>query len=514
MANKRTGMRKIREIIRLNFQMGLSERKISRALNVSRDTTNKVLKAVKDKGLGYEDVEKLNHDELSELIYQPDNKKVNEKYENLKEWFPYITRELKRTGVTLTLLWQEYKAKNPDGYRSTQFNYHYQKWREDSDVGMHIEHKAGDKMFVDYAGKKMEIVDSKTGESKQVSIFVSILGASGLIYAQASLTQKQEDFIIANENAIRFYEGAPAAIVPDCLKTGVKKTHKYEPDINPVYSDFAKHYGTTILPARAYKPKDKALVENAVRLVYMNVYAPLRNTVFHSLDELNTAIQEKLSDLNNKKYQKMNVSRRELFEQTEKCALKPLPFMRFEMKRYKRLKVQFNYHVEIREDKHYYSVPFQYKGKNVEVIYNQYVVEIYHENKRIAFHRRDLNENKYSTLKEHMPPDHKFYGEWSYERIINWASTIGVNTKSVVKRILEEKQHPEQGFKVCLGLLNLAKNYSQERLEKACEKAIIFNTYSYKGIKLILDKKLDMQSEQLLFQTPVHENIRGNQYYN
>lgn len=514
MANKRTRMKKIREIIRLGIEIGLSERKISKVFKTSRETTNKILHAVKDKGLSYCDIEKLNDELLSGLIYKNEKRKDNEKYEKLKEWFEYITRELKKTGVTLSLLWQEYKSKNPDGYQSTQFNYHYQKWREKSDVGMHIEHKAGDKLFVDYAGKKMEIVDAKTGECRQVSVFVSILGASGLIYAEARLTQKQEDFITCNENALRYYGGSVNAIVPDCLKTGVKKAHKYEPEINPVFSDFARHYGTTILPARPYKPKDKALVENAVRLIYMNVYAPLRNTVFHSINELNTAIREKLVDLNNKKYQKMNVSRRELFEQTEKPALKPLPCMRFEMKRYKRLKVQFNYHVEIREDRHYYSVPFQYKGKTVEVIYNKYVVEIYHENKRIAFHYRDLNENKYSTLGEHMPPTHKFYSEWSYERIVNWASSIGVNTQSVVKRILEEKQHPEQGFKVCLGLLNLVKNYSEQRLENACEKAIIFNTYSYNGIKLILDKNLDKQTELLLFQTPVHENIRGNQYYN
>lgn len=514
MAKKKVTMNKIREIIRLAEEMGLSNRKIGSALRISHPVVGQYISDINACGLTYQDIKEMSDTKLLEIL----EKKKSEsqaRYGPISKKFEYYVEELKKPGVNRVVLWEEYKKECPDGYSYSQFCYHLQVWLDGGDVTMHLEHKAGDKAFVDFAGKKLSLVDTVTGEIKEVETLVAILGASQLIYVETVESQKKEDWIRANENALWYYGGVPAALVPDCLKSGVTKGDKYEPDINPEYADFARHYGTVILPARPNRAKDKALVENAVNLVYSRIYAPLRNRTFNGLDELNQAIWELLDRHNNMRFQRLEKSRRQLFEEIEKPTLKPLPAHRYEPRRFLNLKVQFNYHIEIREDRHYYSVPWRYKRKRVQVIYTYRAVEIYHDNLRIAFHRRDTIPNKYTTLREHMPPHHRFYDEWSPQRMINWAEKIGPQVKAMITEVFARREHPEQAFKVCLGIINLSKKYGEQRLNRACMRALEFSNYSYKVVKNILEKGLDRMEEDPKNAEPLclHENIRGSQYY-
>jgi transposase len=421
-----------------------------------------------------------------------------------------------RPGVTLQHLWQEYRDEHLDGYSYSQFCYHFQLWRSASELTMHIEHKAGDKMFIDFAGKKFEIVDKETSELKEVETFVAVLGASQYTYVEVVATQQKQDVISATENAFGYFGGVTCAVVPDCMKTAVTRPDKYEPDINPEYADFSRHFQTVILPARPKRPKDKALVENAVRIVYMWIYAPLRDRIFHSLEELNFAIRQELEKYNTKPMQKLGVSRKMRFEQIEKQALAPLPTEPYVIRCFKSLKVQFNYHIYLSEDKHHYSVPYRYRAKQVTVIYNDSVVEIFYNNQRLVFHKRDRTANGYTTIKEHMPSQHRVMSDWNPERLINWARKLGEYVEVVISHILRRAEHPEQAYKVCLGILNLTRTVETERLNKACRKVVEFENYSLKGIKNILKNKLEEQQIDCFetLEPPDHQNIRGSKYYN
>lgn len=514
MSNRRTSMNKVREIIRLNETCRISNRQIARALDISRPVVGQYLTYYKKSGLTYADIERMSDEDLASR-FEGTKKNQSEKYVKVSEKFEYYAKELKKTGVTLDTLWKEYNAVNPTGYGRTQFCYHFQVWRNSLEVTMHIEHKAGEKMFVDYTGKKMTVYDRKTGVGREAEILVAILGASQLTYVEAVESQKKEDWIKANDNALWYLGGAPQAIVPDCLKSAVDDGNKYEPSINPEYGDFARHYETVILPARPKTPKDKAMVENAVKIVYIRIFAPLRNRIFYSMEELNEAIREQLEIHNNTPLQRMKVSRWELFKEIEQQVLKPLPSCKYELRGFLNLKVQFNYHIYFSPDTHYYSVPWQNKGKRVVVIYTSENVEIYHKNIRIAFHKRDRVVNGYTTLKEHMPAHHQFYADWSPQRMISWGSAVGANVKVMIEKVLESRKFPEQAYKVCLGILNLSKKYGNERLNQACERALQYNCYSYKSIKNMLEKGLDKTQEEIVFPAlPIHKNIRGNQYFN
>ena len=465
-------------------------------------------------GLTYEETKDMPDSRFFALFEKQRNKRCS-KYEDISKLFPYFVTELKKTGVTLMILWNEYQKKHPDGYSYSQFCYHFQVWRNASKVTMHIEHKAGDKMFVDYAGDRLMIVDRKTGKEQPVEVFVAILGASQLTYAEASLTQKSEDWIRSNERAFIYCGGVTQAIVPDNLKSGVTQSNRYEPGINVMFDDFAEHYQTVILPARVRRPQDKALVENAVNLVYQRIYAPLRNRVFYSLEELNEAIWDLLEQHNNTPFQRLKTSRRELFDNIEKPVLKPLPKERYAIKQCKELTVQFNYHVELREDRHYYSVPWQLKGKRVRVVYDDRNVAIYYDNVRLIQYKRDRSPNGYTTLHTHMPPHHRFYAQWSPERFIRWAQSIGDDVVEMIQVVLKSREHPEQAFKTCMGILNLVKKHGPDRLNKACARALGFGFYSYKRIKNILDRGLEEEplTESRELTVSSHENIRGSQYY-
>lgn len=505
-------MNKLREIVRLAQTADLSQRAITRALGVSRPVVKEYLTKIDKAGLSYEMIKNMDDDALLQAVTDK-TLKTNERYNTLYQQFDYISKELKRTGVTLERLWHEYRQKHPNGYGYSQFCYHYQVWRSSSEITMNISHKAGDKMFVDFAGKKLEIVNRQTGEISEVETFIAVLGASQYTYIEAAADQKKHDWIKVNQNALIYFGGVPEAIVPDNLKSAVNKTNKYEPEINPEYADFARHYQTTILPARAKHPKDKALVEGAVRIVYNRIYAALRDRIFHSLEELNGAIRMELERYNSIPMQRLNISRRQLYDDIEKNTLNPLPEEKYQLRTFKSLKAQFNYHIYLSEDKHNYSVPYRYRGKQVTVIFTDSVVEIFYKNKRIALHKRNQTISGYSTFKEHMPKQHRQYEEWSPQRFSNWAAKIGTCVETVISTVLAGKKHPEQAYKTCMGILKLTDKYGDHRLNHACEKAIEFDYISYKGIKYILENKLDNYQEEMFQPLPAHNNIRGQYYY-
>jgi transposase len=508
-------MNKLKEFLRL-IEQGCSYREIARVLDISRGSVENYSATFKKNNLKYRDVVNLTDEQLEEIL-SIGGKVLNSKetYQKLLSKFPNYSCELKKTGVTLRLLWEEYKTENTDGYGYSQFCFHYQQWNEMKKVSMHIDHKYGDKMFVDFSGDKLKILNPQTGIETEVEVFVSILGGSNLTYAEAVLSQKKEDFIRVTENSLLYFGGVPAAIVPDCLKSAVTKGNKYEPEINPDYADFARHYDTVILPARPYHPKDKSPVENAVRLVYQRVFAPLRNRIFTSLEELNIAVKEHLEIHNKKLMHKTNLSRRDLFEMYERNTLKPLPIRKYDFKKFSTATVQINYHIYLKEDGHCYSVPYRFKGNKISIIYTDRFVEIFYRNERIATHERKRGSG-YSTNKEHMPSHHKFYAEWSPEKILSWATNIGDKVKSVANYILSSSQHPEQGFKSCIGIINLSKKYGNIRVNHACQIAITYQEFSYRFINSLLERGMDkIESEQqdLPFNTPIHENIRGDEYY-
>jgi transposase len=377
-------------------------------------------------------------------------------------------------------------------------------------------------MFVDYAGEKLAIIDQKTGKEQPVEVFVAILGCSQLTYVEASMSQQSEDWIRSNERALWYFNGGVQAIVPDNLRSAVSRSNRYEPGINPTYDDFAEYYKTVIIPTRVREARDKALVENAVGLVYQRIYAPMRNMSFHSLEELNKTIWFLLEEHNNTPFQRLDTSRRGLFEEVERRALKPLPTEKYPLKTIKVLTVQINYHVELREDRHYYSVPYylRKRGKKtqVKVMYDDRIVAIYYDNIRIAQHKRDRRQNEYTTIPEHRPPAHRYVAEWSSERFLRWAASIGEDVALVIAKVLESRKYPEQAFKVCMGILNLVKIYDAERVNNACRRAHSFGIYSYTRIENMLKQGLEdeVQSEfeWRKPQIPLHENIRGSDYYN
>ena len=514
MSKKRTNVEKTREILRLCIDLKLSIRKAAEATGISKTTVGEYVAEFKRTGLSYKDIMVMDDIKLVEL-FEKSNKASNPQYEDLSNNFQYYEKELKRPGVTLYLLWKEYKDQRKEGFSYSRFCFHYQMWSEKQKPGMHINHKAGDKMYVDFTGKKMHIVDRLTGELQEVEIFVAILGASQLTYVEASLSQKKEEWIRLNENAMLYFGGVPRAIVPDNLKSGVTKASRYEPLLNETYHDFARYYNTVILPARPAKPKDKSLAENAVNLTYQRIFARLRNITFFSLQDLNEAIWEELEKHNDVFFQKREISRRQLFEQIEKHELQTLPVERYELKEFQAVRVQFNYHIYLKEDKHYYSVPWQFTGKKVKVIYTSTAVEIYKNNIRIAIHIRDRKNYTYTTKTEHMPPEHQFVNGWEPDRFIKWATMMGDNVKDFIELLLDSREHPEQAFKACMGILKLGKKYDKKALQIVCKKAIDLNCISYRFIDNSLKNNIyEIEEEKTNDLTlPFHDNIRGKGCY-
>jgi transposase len=515
MANTPISMSKIRQLLRLDVQ-GYSKLRIAEQTSISRNTLKKYLTAFKESQLSYEEINLLSDKALEELFVKPRAKPLSAKLETLFGLFPSMDKDLKKKGVNQLLLWEDYKKKHPDGVGRSQFNHYYAQWKAQVNPVMHLEHKAGDKTFIDFAGDKLSIVDRETGEVRKVEVFVSILGASQLTYVEAVNTQRNEDLIGASENGFHYFGGVTAAIVPDNLKSAVTKSNKYEAELNELFADFAHHYGTTVLPARAYRPRDKALVENAVRLVYTRIYTRVCRQTYYSLEELNAAIREALEEHNNRLLKGRNYSRRQQFEEIERATLQPLPVLRYELRKQLFVTVMKNGHVSLNVDKHYYSVPYRFIGKKVKLMYSRNTVEIFYNYQRIAMHERIKSPYNYTTDKDHLASTHRFVTEWTPERFLSWGESIHEDVKLYILKILQRKQHPEQGYKSCLGVLTFAKKAGNDRLIKACQRALDYGIYNYKTIKNILEKGLDKDNDpgsSDALQMPEHENIRGENYY-
>ena len=514
MPKNRTDVEKIREILRLCLELNYSLRDAAIALEVSKTTVGEYIAEFKRSGLSYQEIIGMSDTEVTEL-FDKSNKSSNPLYEALSKDFENISKQLKRTGVTLYLLWEEYHQKQEVGFSYSRFCHHYRMWERRQDPDMHMEHKAGDITYMDFTGKKMHIVDPDTGEIQEAEGFVSILGASQLTYLEFTQSQSLEDWIWVNENAFIYYGGVTRGITPDNLKSAVTKACNYEPLINETYNDFARHYGTVVLPTRPCKPKDKSLAENAVNLMYQRIFAPLRDMIFNSISELNEAAWELLEKHNNTPFQKRDITRRQLFEEIEKSELRPLPVDRYELKRYQVSRVEFTYHVYLKEDKHYYSVPNQYSGKKVKTIYSSRVVEIYKDNVRIAIHQRDRKPYRYTTIKQHMPPDHQYVNGWSPDRYIKWAEKMGGSVKEFIQLMLDQREHPQQAFKACMGVLKLGKKYDNEAMQLVCKKAIEINCISHRFIANSLKNNTYKIEEQDPgdMKLPFHENIRGKDNY-
>jgi transposase len=513
MANKCIDMINLRQIFRM-ISDNMSIRRISEYLGPHRDTVRKYVELFRESGLSYGDIEKMTDEELYDRFCRKDAKQT-EKYEKLVDKLPDLEKELKRVGVTKQLLWQEHKEEFPDGYNYSQFCHYITDYLKKNEAVMHFDYLAGDKMMIDFAGQKLHITNPKTGEIRDVEVFIAILCKSQHAYVEAVESQTIPDFLKATENALRFFGGAPRVIICDNLKSAVNKSCKYEPELNRNFEQFALHYKTTIMPTRSYKPKDKALVESTVNRVYQNIYAPLRNRTFRSIEEVNEALAEKNDAYNSKDFYNRNYSRQQVFEEIEKKELTPLPFERYYIKQYQRLTVNKNYHIYLKDDQHYYSAPYRFVSKKVQVVSTQRTVEIYFDRRRIATHKRDRSLYQYSTTPEHMPPEHKFVDGWSPDFFIDWAHGIGKETEDYIRILLEQKPHPEQSYKSCLGVLSYAKKIGKTRLNQACYRALTFKSYSYITIKNIISKGLDKleidTTKQIVL--PDHNNVRGSDYY-
>jgi len=515
MANKTISMIKIRQILRLHTQ-GHSKLKIAMQTGVARNTLKKYLAAFTASGLSFEQINVLSDKDLEDMFVKPEDKPLNEKLQTLFSLFPGIDKELTKKGVTRQMLWQHYRQGNPNGLGLSQFKQYYAQWKAQVNPTMHMEHKAGDKMYIDFAGEKLHYTDPQNGQPQPVEVFVGILGASQLTYVEGVMTQQKEDLIAVCENTLHYYQGVPAAIVPDNLKSAVTQSSKYEPTLNETFADFASHYGTTVLPARAFRPRDKALVENAVRLIYSRIYVKVRAGRYYSLVELNAAIREALEAHNNALLSGRNYSRRQLFDEIERAALMPLPALRYELKKQLFATVAKNGHAALGPDKHYYSVPYRFIGKKVKLLYSRHTVEIYYNYERIALHRRSKSPYQYTTEKEHLASTHRFVSEWTPDHFAEWAGSIHEDVRLYVLKVLDRKQHPEQAYKSCMGILGFAKKVGHERLIKACQRALGYGAYNYKTIQKILELQLDQkdapdETDQLSM--PQHDNIRGGQYY-
>ena len=514
MAKRRLSVRKIKEVLRLALENDCSIRQIAKSCDIGRSTVSDYLARARKAGLTWPLPADLDDTAIENLLFPQKSAAISLPKQQMPP-MEYLFKELKKKGVTLQLLWYEYKQDNPDGYQYSQFCELYRRWVKLLDVTLRQKHRAGEKLFIDYAGQTVPIIDPSTGEITEAQIFIAALGASNYTFAEASAAQDLPSWISSHVHAFEFFGGVPEILVPDNLKAGVTKPNRYEPDINPTYLDLAQHYGTTVIPARPGKPRDKAKVESAVLVAERWILAPLRNRKFFSIAELNKAISQKLIEFNNRKFQKLDTTRRQLFETVDNPALKPLPANSYEYAEWKKARVSIDYHIEIY--RHYYSVPYQLRKKQVDVRITSRTIEVLFKNRRVASHVRNYRPGAFKTLAEHMPKSHQKYLEWTPSRILNWAGKNGPNTQRLISLVLDSRVHPEQAYRSCLGIMRLAKRYSPKRLEDACTRAIFIKAYSYKSVESILKKGLDQQI--LLFgqsenkKTVKHSNIRGKKYY-
>ena len=513
MATGRLLMRKIRDILRLKWQLDKSNRETARSLGLSPSSVTSTMNRARVAELNWEQAESLTDDELETRLY---GERISSNKKRPIPDFSSLDIELRKPGVTLEQLHWKYLQEEPEGYRYSRFCQLYRQWRGRSEPTMRQVHKAGDKLFIDYSGKKPSYIERTTGEVHEVELFVAALGASNYTYGEATETQKSRDFVASNVRTLEYIGGVPGALVPDQLKSAVTKADKYEPQIQRTYAELARHYDTAVVPARPRKPRDKAKGEAAVKAFQHFVLARLHDEQFFSLAELNERIAELRDAFNDKPMKGYGgKSRRQLFEELDRPALKGLPMQRFVYAEWKSAKVNIDYHVVL--DKHFYSVPHGLVRESVEVRYTATTVGIFHRGKRVASHVRSYDNGRHTTTPEHMPAAHRAHLEWTPTRLINWAGTVGPQVKALVEAILETRRHPEQGYRSCLGILRLEKRYGGPRLDAACRRALAVGARSYKNVESILRNGLDGQplpgesSDER--EALTHDNIRGPEYY-
>ena len=513
MANKPISMSNVRQIIKL-YSYGMGKRKIALRLGISKNTVKLYIETYKELKTTKEELFKHTDFELDQIFHPPHRTPVNPRVQQLFDFFPIMEKQLRRRGMTVLKLYNEFKAQHPDCYAETSFYHYYGQWKKKVNPTMHIEHKAGDKMYVDFAGATLPFVDTETGEIKKAQVFVAILGWSQYAYVEAMHNQTIEEFIAACENALRYFKGVPLAIVPDNLKSAVFKASNFEPTLNENFKAFADHYGIAILPARSRKPQDKAHVENMVKITYQKIYTNSPESDILPLPELNTAIQKHLTDLNDTILTGKECSRTDQWL-LELSSLQSLVETGYEMRKIKLVTVMKNGHVYLTEDQHYYSVPYELIGKKLKLQYSRSVVELYEKYQLVATHKRLRSPHNYTTESTHMPPQHRYVTEWSPTFFMEKAKEIDPAVEYYISQVLAKKQHPEQAYKSCQGILSFGKRVGNIRLIKACKRAHEIGYYNYKIIEDILKNNFDKHEEDPLpVDMPEHENIRGGNYYN
>ena len=508
----RKSMRQIREVLRQKWGLGLSNRQTARACGISRPTVAEYVKRAEAAGLSWPLPADLDDTELERKLFPP-VVAIPTEQRAVPDW-SVVNQEFRRKGVTLALLWDEYKAADPTGFQYSWFCEHYRRWLGKVDVVMRQTHRAGEKLFVDYAGQTVPVIDRATGEVLDAQVFVAVLGASNYTYAEATWTQGLPDWIGSHVRAFNYLGSLPAIIVPDNLKSGVHLAHRYEPELNRTYEEMGQHYGVAIIPTRSAKPRDKAKVESGVLVVERWILARLRNRQFFSLTELNAAIAELLEVLNNRPFKKLPGTRRSMFDSLDRPAMQPLPATPYEYAEWKKVRVNIDYHVAI--DKHYYSVPYQLVKQQLEARVTSNTVELLYKGKRVASHRRSYQPGRHTTVNSHMPKAHREYAAWTPERLVRWAQETGPATAKLVETILSSRPHPQHGFRACLGIMRLGKHYTTARLEAASRRALVIGSCSYKSVESILKNGLDRKPlPPTSIDTPVieHDNLRGADYY-
>lgn len=508
MAQPRLSMRKVREVLRLKFAAGLSDRQIAASVGSARSTVRECLRRAAAAKVTWPVPDSLDDAQLEALLYPPIVAAVTVPLPD----FAHLHRELSRPGVTRRLLWEEYQAQHPDGLQYSAFCDHYRAWRERSvEPVMRFEHHAGDKCFVDYAGQTVPIIDQHTGEIREAQIFIAALGCSNYTFAEATASQSLPDWLGSHVRALEFFGGAPAAFVPDNLKSGVQKPHRYDPELNPAYAEWAEHYGTTILPARVRKPRDKAKVENAVLIVERWILAKLRDRQFFSLGELNAAIAELLVEYNHKPFQKMDGSRHSRFMELDRPALQALPQRPYEYAQWKSAKVHLDYHVEV--ERAYYSVPYRHIGDQVDVRMTARMIEIFYRRQLIATHIRSYQRGHRATLPAHRPQQHRAMVDQSIERLIERGEHIGASVAQVLREQFNKKVHPEEALRSAQGILRMAQDFSSEQLERACKRALELRTHSFRAVRNLITQPAPTESGESRQLSLHHDNVRGSEYF-
>jgi len=504
-------MRKLRDVLRLKYDRNLPQRAIAHACGLGLGTVSTYLQRATAAGLTWPLAEDVDDAALeARLFTRPTSPATPERA--LPDWAA-LHLELKKPGVTLMLLWQEYRAQQGHGYAYSQFCERYRQWVRRLKPSMRQVHRAGEKLFVDFSGTRPHLLDPTTGEEIAVELFVGVLGASGLMYAEATRGQDLPSWVNAHVRMLDYFHGSPAVWVPDNLKSGITRAHRYEPEINRTYLELAQHYGAVVIPARVARPKDKPKAEVSVQIAQRWVLAALRHRTFFTLVDLNTAIGERIDAINDRPMKVVGVSRRTLFEQLDRPALKPLPAHRYEFAEWKVCRPNIDYHVAI--DHNFYSVPYQLIDESLEARFTASTVEVFFKGRRVAAHARLTGRGRYATHVEHMPRAHRAHAEWTPSRLIAWATQTGPATGRLVAGILERRPHPEQGYRACLGLMHLGRAHGRDRLEAACQRAEQLRSYRYRTVEHILTNQQDRLP---LDQPPArpaltHENLRGATYY-